>query len=101
MAAAFFLFLGNPVPLVQQLGAVVIVGLLLDTFLVRPLLVPALVRLLGDRSGISATREPRAPISGESPLHRVPEPRTGVGEAVAAGRHIQAPMGRDESGVKQ
>jgi len=54
MAAAFFLFLGNPVPLVQQLGAVVVVGLLLDTFVVRPFLVPAVIRLLGDRSGISS-----------------------------------------------
>jgi RND superfamily putative drug exporter len=53
MAAAFFLFLGNPVPLVQQLGAVVVVGLLLDTFMVRSFLVPALVQLLGHRSGIS------------------------------------------------
>jgi putative drug exporter of the RND superfamily len=56
MAAAFFLFLGNPVPLVQQLGAVVVVGLLLDTFVVRPFLVPALVQLLGRRSGISTRR---------------------------------------------
>ena len=55
MAAAFFLFLGNPVPLVQQLGAVVVVGLLLDTLVVRSFLVPALVRLLGRRSGISAS----------------------------------------------
>lgn len=53
MAAAFFLFLGNPVPLVQQLGAVVVVGLLLDTFVVRPFLVPAVVQLLGRRSGIA------------------------------------------------
>ncbi len=57
MAAAFFLFLGNPVPLVQQLGAVVVVGLLLDTFVVRPFLVPAVVQLLGGRSGISSLPE--------------------------------------------
>jgi RND superfamily putative drug exporter len=56
MAAAFLLFLGNPVPLVQQLGAVVVVGLLLDTVVVRSFLVPALVRLLGGRSGISASK---------------------------------------------
>ena len=56
MAAAFGLFLGNPVLLVQQLGAVVVAGLLLDTFLVRPLVVPALVQLLGRWSGISAAR---------------------------------------------
>lgn len=57
MSAAFLLLLGNPVPLVQQLGAVVVVGLLLDTFVVRSLLVPALVRLLGPWSGISATAQ--------------------------------------------
>jgi RND superfamily putative drug exporter len=85
MAAAFFLFLGNPVPLVQQLGAVVVAGLLLDTFLVRPLLVPALVRLLGDRSGISVARKPMSQISGRLPLRQVQEPGTGAGEAVPAG----------------
>jgi uncharacterized membrane protein YdfJ with MMPL/SSD domain len=66
MAAAFFLFLGNPVPLVQQLGAVVVVGLLIDTFLVRPLLVPGLVQLLGRWSGISASRSVHRDGSGES-----------------------------------
>lgn len=66
MAAAFFLFLGNPVPLVQQLGAVVVAGLLIDTFLVRPLLVPALVRLLGGWSGISAVRRTGVPVSDGS-----------------------------------
>ena len=86
MAAAFFLFLGNPVPLVQQLGAVVVSGLLLDTFLVRPLLVPALVRLLGDRSGIRVARRPMSQISGRLPLRQVHEPGTGAGEAVPAGR---------------
>jgi putative drug exporter of the RND superfamily len=60
MAAAFFLFLGNPVPLVQQLGAVVVAGLLLDTLVVRSFLVPALVRLLGRRSGITATNRESA-----------------------------------------
>jgi RND superfamily putative drug exporter len=59
MAAAFSLFLGT-VPLVQQLGAVVVAGLLLDTLVVRSFLVPALVRLLGERSGISASRRKSA-----------------------------------------
>lgn len=86
MAAAFFLFLGNQVPLVQQLGAVVVAGLLLDTFLVRPLLVPALVRLLGGWSGLSAARRPQ-----------VDEQRRGAGEAVGAGHPVQAGLGRDES----
>jgi uncharacterized membrane protein YdfJ with MMPL/SSD domain len=47
MAASFFLFLRNPVVIVQQIGTVVIAGVLLDTFLVRPILVPAIARLLG------------------------------------------------------
>lgn len=66
MAAAFFLFLGNPVPLVRQLGAIVVAGLLIDTFLVRPLLVPGLVRLLGRWSGISASRGVRRDPPGVS-----------------------------------
>lgn len=69
MAAAFLLFMGNPVPLVQQLGAVVVVGLLLDTFVVRPFLVPALVQLLGRWSGISPLR--RATDEGSDTSARV------------------------------
>ena len=85
MAAAFFLFLGNPVPLVQQLGAVVVAGLLLDTFLVRPLLVPAVVRLLGGWSGISAVRRPAAAASPTSPRDEVAKPRQDAGEAGGTG----------------
>jgi len=68
MAAAFFLFLGNPVPLVQQLGAVIVVGLLLDTFVVRPFLVPALVRLLGRWSGISTSHRVQYPTDRSAPV---------------------------------
>jgi len=101
MAAAFFLFLGNPVPLVQQLGAVVVAGLLLDTFLVRPLLVPAIVRLLRDRSGIRVARKRSSPVSGESPPRQVQEPGTRGGEAVLAGRQAAGAARseeRDETG---
>jgi RND superfamily putative drug exporter len=56
MAAAFSLLVRNPVLLVQQIGVVVVAGVLLDTFIVRPLLVPALVTLLGRRSGFSPAR---------------------------------------------
>ncbi|HKF19310.1 MAG TPA: MMPL family transporter [Candidatus Dormibacteraeota bacterium] len=101
MAAAFFLFLGNPVPLVQQLGAVVVAGLLLDTFLVRPLLVPAIVRLLGGRSGISVARARSSPISAESPARQLQQPRPGAGETVAAGQYVQPLSGRDELGGKK
>jgi len=95
MAAAFFLFLGNPVPLVQQLGAVVVAGLLLDTFLVRPLLVPALVRLLGRWSGISAVRRPDGPVSDGSHPAPVDDKRPGADEAVGAGHPVRAGLRRD------
>jgi uncharacterized membrane protein YdfJ with MMPL/SSD domain len=51
MAAAFLLLARSPVSIVQQIGLVVIVGLVLDTFLVRPVLVPGLVILFGARAG--------------------------------------------------
>jgi len=93
MAAAFFLFLGNPVPLVQQLGAVVVAGLVLDTFLVRPLLVPALVRLLGDWSGISAVRRPGAAASRSSQPEELAMPRQGAGEAGSTGHRTRLDWG--------
>jgi RND superfamily putative drug exporter len=47
VAATFFLLVRNPVLIAQQIGVVVIIGVLLDTFIVRPMLVPAIARLLG------------------------------------------------------
>lgn len=50
MAAAFLLLARSDVLIVRQIGLVVIIGILLDTFAVRPIIVPAIVRLLGNRS---------------------------------------------------
>jgi len=48
MACTFFAGLArNPVFLVQEIGVAVVVGVLLDTFLIRPVVVPALAVLLG------------------------------------------------------
>ncbi|MBO0687546.1 MAG: MMPL family transporter, partial [Candidatus Dormibacteraeota bacterium] len=48
MACTFFVGLArNPVFLVQEIGVAVVIGVLLDTFLIRPVLVPALAVLLG------------------------------------------------------
>lgn len=47
MAASFSRLLTDAVLEVAELGFTVVVGILLDTFLVRPLLVPALATLLG------------------------------------------------------
>jgi RND superfamily putative drug exporter len=46
-AVGFLLLVRNPVYLVQEIGVAVVVGVLLDTFLVRPVLAPALAILLG------------------------------------------------------
>jgi RND superfamily putative drug exporter len=46
MACAFLLLARSPLAIAQQIGLVVVVGVLLDTFLVRPVLVPALGALL-------------------------------------------------------
>jgi RND superfamily putative drug exporter len=47
MAASFSRLATNAVVEVAELGFTVVVGIMLDTFIVRPLLVPAIVSLLG------------------------------------------------------
>jgi RND superfamily putative drug exporter len=47
MACVFFIGLvRNPIYLLQEIGVAVVIGVLLDTFLIRPVLVPALALLL-------------------------------------------------------
>ncbi|MGA5869686.1 MMPL family transporter [Streptomyces cinereoruber] len=50
LAATFAVLTTQPIRELFQFGFAMALGILLDTFLVRPLLVPALVRLLGDRA---------------------------------------------------
>jgi putative drug exporter of the RND superfamily len=50
MASAFLLLLRSQLVLAEQIGLVVVLGVLLDTFLVRPILVPALAALLGSEA---------------------------------------------------
>ncbi|HEX6555408.1 MAG TPA: MMPL family transporter [Ktedonobacteraceae bacterium] len=47
MAASFSRLVSNPIVEVAELGFTVVVGILLDTFIVRPLLVPAIATILG------------------------------------------------------
>ena len=47
MAVAFSGFLFSHIPLLNQLGFFVVFAVLVDTFVVRPLLVPALMAILG------------------------------------------------------
>jgi RND superfamily putative drug exporter len=66
LLAAVFTVLGVlPVIVLTEIGVIVGVGVLLDTLLVRTVLVPALVTLLGDRfwwpGRLARTRAPSAP----------------------------------------
>lgn len=47
MAASFSRLMSTPVVEVAEMGFTVVIGILLDTFIVRPLLVPALATMLG------------------------------------------------------
>lgn len=50
LAATFAVLMTQPIRELFQFGFAMAFGVLLDTFLIRPLLVPAVVRLLGDRA---------------------------------------------------
>lgn len=50
LAATFAVLMTQPIRELYQFGMAMALGILLDTFIVRPLLVPALVRLIGKKS---------------------------------------------------
>ncbi len=50
LAGTFAVLMTQPIRELFQFGLAMAIGILLDTFVVRPLLVPALMRLLGDRA---------------------------------------------------
>lgn len=70
LLAAVFAVLGVlPLVVLAQLGTVICIGVLLDTLVVRTLLVPALAVRLGDRFWWPRRMRGGAP-SAESPVHR-------------------------------
>lgn len=72
LLAAVFTVLGVlPLITLTQIGVIVCIGVLLDTLLVRTVLVPALVFLLGDRFWWPG-RIRQAP-TADSPAERMPE----------------------------
>ena len=87
LLAAVFLVLGVlPLVVLAQLGTVICIGVLLDTLLVRTLLVPALALLLGWRFWW-----PRGlPVSQEEAHQRDPAPAAS-GAAARAGRSAGTP----------
>ncbi|MEO3788139.1 MMPL family transporter [Actinocorallia sp. B10E7] len=63
LAATFAVLMTQPIRELFQFGFAMAFGILLDTFLIRPLLVPAVVRLLGDRAlWPTRPRRPEAPV---------------------------------------
>jgi len=50
LAGTFAVLTAMPIQMLMQIGVIVALGVLLDTFLVRPFLVPAITVLLGRRA---------------------------------------------------
>lgn len=60
LAASFAILAVVPINIFQQFAFAMAFGLLLDTFVVRPLLVPALIAIFGDKSRWPTTFQPTA-----------------------------------------
>jgi len=98
LALSFGLLALVPVRAFRELALAMSLGLLIDTFVVRTLLVPALIALVGDRSawpgrslarslpapGRAVPPEPGLPVAGAAPGSQ-PPPRPQVRTLVAAG----------------
>ncbi|MEU4088400.1 MMPL family transporter [Streptomyces aureus] len=82
LAATFAVLMTQPIRELFQFGFAMAFGILLDTFLVRPLLVPALVHLLGDRA-----LWPARPRRGTPPAAAVPPTGTAM---LPTGRLLRA-----------
>ncbi|MER6151040.1 MMPL family transporter [Streptomyces hirsutus] len=83
LAATFAVLMTQPVRELFQFGFAMAFGILLDTFLIRPLLVPAIVRLLGDHALWPARPRHKTP-----PTPAVAPPIGGT--AIPTGRLLRA-----------
>lgn len=54
LAATFAVLMTQPIRELYQFGMAMMLGILIDTFIIRPLMVPAIVTLLGDRALLPA-----------------------------------------------
>jgi putative drug exporter of the RND superfamily len=79
LAGTFSVLMTLPVTFAFQLGFMVTVGILLDTFVVRTIMVPAAVELIGDRIWW-----PSDPSGGARVLREAPEPEAKAPPPVAA-----------------
>lgn len=72
LAATFAVLMTQPIRELFQFGFAMAFGILLDTFLIRPLLVPALVRLFGDHA--LWPERPRHPMTPAAPAELAATP---------------------------
>jgi putative drug exporter of the RND superfamily len=74
LAGTFSVLMTLPVSFTFDLGFMVALGILLDTFIVRTIMVPAAVELLGDRVWWPSTARAGGRLREETGEHAVPEP---------------------------
>jgi RND superfamily putative drug exporter len=92
LAGTFSVLMTLPVTFAFDIGFMVAVGILLDTFVVRTIMVPAAVELIGDRIWWPSTPSGGAHALGEAPT--APEPdreRSPVGAALNVSEEPERP----------
>jgi RND superfamily putative drug exporter len=74
LAGTFSVLMTLPVSFTFDLGLMVALGILLDTFIVRTIMVPAAVEVIGDKIWWPSTASAGGRLREETGEHRVPEP---------------------------
>jgi putative drug exporter of the RND superfamily len=74
LAGTFSVLMTLPVTFTFDLGFMVALGILLDTFIVRTIMVPAAVELIGDKVWWPSTAKAGGALREETGEHPVPEP---------------------------
>ena len=74
LAGTFSVLMTLPVSFTFDLGLMVALGILLDTFIVRTIMVPAAVEVLGDKVWWPSTARAGGRLREETGEHAVPEP---------------------------
>jgi putative drug exporter of the RND superfamily len=77
LAGTFSVLMTLPVTYTFDLGFMVALGILLDTFIVRTIMVPAAVELIGDRIWWPSTARAGGALREETGEHAVPQPTEG------------------------
>jgi putative drug exporter of the RND superfamily len=72
LAGTFLAMVASPLTVLFQVGIMVAVGVLIDTFIVRSLLVPAITTILGDRAWWPFRHRALPPATSTRPTPRVP-----------------------------